>query len=548
MPVKTITPTPSAYNYPLLIKNLLLSPLNLFPKRNIVYRDLVRYDYVTFAQRLARFANVLKKLGVQQGDTIAVMDFDSHRYLECFFAIPMFGAILHTINIRLSPEQILYTINHAKDDVILINAEFLPVVERFKDQITTVKKFILLTDTPEIPESTLNFAGEYENLLSTVSDHYDFPDFDENAQATTFYTTGTTGDPKGVYFSHRQLVLHTFSVLTALNGMKSQTFLNSESVYMPLTPMFHVHAWGFPYICTLLGVKQVYPGKYEPKIILELLEKEKVTFSHCVPTVLHLVLNHPSIHQIDLSHWQIIVGGSMLATALCQQAMTLGINVYTGYGMSETCPVLTLATLKPFMLDWQPDQQAVFRRKTGLPIPLAQIRVINIEDGKELPHDGKSLGEVVVRSPWTTQGYLENSESSEKLWQGGWLHTGDIGHIDAEGYLQVTDRLKDMIKVGGEWLSSSELEDVILQHEAVLETAVIGVPNEKWGESPTVFIVLRADFKGKISERDILHFLKNITHEGKMARYVILTEVVFVEAIPKTSVGKIDKKQLRKQM
>jgi len=546
MPVKLIKKTPSAYNYPLLIKNLLLTPLNLFPKQEIIYRDLIRYDYTTFVKRLARFAHVLEQLGVQQGDTVAVMDFDSHRYLECFFAIPMFGAILHTINIRLSPEQIVYTINHAKDDVILMNAEFLPLVEHFKDQIPTVKKLILLTDTAEIPESTMNFAGEYENLLNSATDHYDFPDFDENAQATTFYTTGTTGDPKGVYFSHRQLVLHTFSVLTALNGMKSQTFLNSDSVYMPLTPMFHVHAWGFPYICTLLGVKQVYPGKYEPKVILELLAREKVTFSHCVPTVLHLVLNHPTIQQFDLSQWQVIVGGSTLATVLCQQALALGINVYTGYGMSETCPVLTLATLKPLMLAWQMEDQAVFRRKTGLAIPLVQIRIASIEDGTALPQDGRSLGEVVVRSPWTTQGYLENSESSEKLWQGGWLHTGDIGLIDAEGYLQVTDRLKDMIKVGGEWLSSSELEDVVSQHEAVLECAVVGMPNEKWGESPTIFIVLRDDFKGKVSEKDLLHFLKQITHEGKMARYVILTKIAFVEAIPKTSVGKIDKKQLRK--
>jgi fatty-acyl-CoA synthase len=545
MPVKLIEKTPSAYSYPLLIKNLLSTPLTLFPKQQIVYRNLRTYDYTTLAKRIARLAHLLEKLGVEPGDTVAMMDFDSHRYLECFFAVPMLGAILHTINIRLTPEQILYTINHAEDKIILINKEFLPFVEPFKDQIKTVEQFVVLTDDEQAFENTIPLAGEYEQLLGEAEDTYDFPDFDENAQATVFYTTGTTGEPKGVYFSHRQLVLHTFGVVTTLNTIKSQCALNSETVYMPLTPMFHVHAWGFPYICTMIGAKQVYPGKYEPKLILELIEREKVTFSHCVPTVLHTILDHPRAKETNLLGWQIIVGGSALTSTLCKRGLDQGINLYTGYGMSETCPVLTIANLKTGMLDWEKDRQVAFRRKTGLPLPLVQIQLIDLETGELVPHDGDSLGEVVVRAPWLTQGYLKNTESSEMLWQNGWLHTGDIGHIDQEGYLQVTDRLKDMIKVSGEWIASSELEECILQHEAVSEVAVVGILSEKWGEKPCAFTVLKEAFKTQIQESDLKTFLKEFIKDGKVTRYLMLTDFVIVDAIPKTSVGKIDKKVLR---
>lgn len=545
MPVKLIEKTPSAYAYPLLIKNLLPTPLALFPKQQIIYRNLITYDYTTFAKRIARLANLLEKLGIQQGDTVAVMDFDSHRYLECFFAIPMFGAILHTVNIRLPAEQILYTINHAEDKVLFIHKEFFPFVEPFLDQIKTVKQFVVLADDEQPINTTVPLVGEYEQLLTEVDDSYDFPDFDENAQATVFYTTGTTGKPKGVYFSHRQLVLHTFGVVTTMNAIKSQCSLHSETVYMPLTPMFHVHAWGFPYVCTMIGAKQVYPGKYEPKMILELIEREKVTFSHCVPTILHTLLDHPQIKETDLSHWQVIIGGSTLSSTLCKRGLEHGINLYTGYGMSETCPVLTISNLKAGMLDWEKDRQVTFRRKTGLPLPLVQIQLIDLETGKLVPHDGESIGEVVVRAPWLTQGYLKNTENSELLWREGWLHTGDIGQIDSEGYLQVTDRLKDMIKVSGEWVASSELEECILQHEAVSEVAVVGMPSEKWGEKPCAFTVLKEVFKTQVREKNLRVYLKELIKDGKITRYLMLTDFVIVDAIPKTSVGKIDKKVLR---
>ena len=276
---KIIQPTPSAYNYQLLIKHLLTTPLIYSPDQEIVYRDIKRYTYAEFGKRVSRLANALTRIGVKPGDTVAVMDWDSHRYLECFFGVPMLGAVLHTINIRLTPEQLIYTINHAEDDIILVNKEFLPMLEAVKDRFETVKKIVLLSDDGPTVETSLNIDGEYETLLTESDESYDFPDFDENSIATTFYTTGTTGLPKGVYFSHRQLVLHTYGILSTYCAYKSQANLNSTDVYMPITPMFHVHAWGVPYMVTLMGNKQVYPGRYEPDLLLELHAKEKVTFS-----------------------------------------------------------------------------------------------------------------------------------------------------------------------------------------------------------------------------------------------------------------------------
>jgi fatty-acyl-CoA synthase len=544
--VQLIDRAPSAYDYQLIIKHLLLPPMVYSPKQEIVYRDLMRYDYTTFKQRIGRLANVLKEQGVQPGNTIGVMDWDSHRYLECFFAIPMTGAVLHMVNIRLSPEQVLYTINHAEDDVLLVNSDFLPVLEEIKDQIKTVKKIILMKDAASPSATKLELAGEYEDLLERAQIDYAFPDLDENTKATTFYTTGTTGAPKGVYFSHRQLVLHTLGILTAMGSFKSQATFNSAEIYMPLTPMFHVHAWGFPYAATMIGAKQVYPGRYEPETILKLVEKEKVTFSHCVPTILHMLLNNPSAQSIDLSHWSVIIGGSALSKAMCKRALEKGINVFSGYGMSETCPVLTLGKLKPHMLDWDLDQQIRVRCRTGAPIPLVDLRVVDAE-GNALPHDGVSTGEVVVRSPWLTQGYFKDADKSEDLWAGGYLHTSDIGTIDGEGYLQVTDRIKDVIKTGGEWISSLELEDILTQHESVGEAAVIAVPDEKWGERPLALVTLKEDYKDKATEEDIKKFFMGFVQKGVISKWGVPDKVLFVDSLAKTSVGKLNKRAMREQ-
>ncbi len=546
MPARLIQPTQSAYQFPLLIKNLLRTPLIYSPNQEIVYRDQMRYTYREFGQRVGQLANALKSIGVEEGQTVAVMDWDSHRYLECFFAIPMMGAVLHTINIRLSPEQLIYTINHAEDDVILVNEEFLPMLEAVKDQFTTVKKIVLITDSKTAPETSLKLDGEYEALLAAADTDYDFPELDENTMATTFYTTGTTGLPKGVFFSHRQLVLHTYGIITAASGYTSQANISSTDVYMPITPMFHVHAWGMPYAMTLLGAKQVYPGRYEPEMLLKLKMTEKVTFSHCVPTILHMLVSSPVVQKLDLSGWKVIIGGSALSKGLCQASLKLGINVYAAYGMSETCPLLTIASLKPEMLDLAPEEQIPMRCRTGLPVANVLLEVLDA-NGDPLPHDGKSTGEVVVRAPWLTQGYLKDQERSEELWENGWLHTGDIGFIDEEGYLQITDRLKDVIKTGGEWISSLELEDIISQHPAVSEVAVIGVADEKWGERPMALVVPKPEEKESTTEEAIKAFVAKFAEDGTIPKFGVPDRIILIDTLPKTSVGKLNKKEMRQQ-
>lgn len=545
MSTKLIDRTLSAYSYPLLIKNLLRNPVRQFSDQAIVYGDFKRQTYRDLGERVGRLAGGLAGLGVKPGDTVAVMDWDSHRYLECFFAVPMLGAVLHTVNVRLSPEQILYTINHAEDDVILVNADFLPILEAIRDRIEPVKKLVLLDDTGQTPATALDIAAEYETLLASGDPDHRFPDFSEDTRATTFYTTGTTGLPKGVYFSHRQLVLHTFGVMSALAGTGQGSF-NRDDVYLPITPMFHVHAWGVPYVATALGVKQVYPGRYVPEQLLRLIEREKVTFSHCVPTILQMLLADPKSRQTDLSRWKVIIGGAALPRALAQQARERGVDIFTGYGMSETCPILTLAQLKPHMRDWDEERQLEIRCKTGLPVPMVELRVVD-EEMNDLPHDGKTVGEVVVRAPWLTQGYLKDPQNSEALWRGGYLHTGDIGAIDAEGYLKISDRLKDVIKTGGEWISSLDLEDLILKHPAVAETAVVGLPDPKWGERPLVLVVPNRDRVGQVDETAIRDWLKDFADQGVISKWGIPDRVLIVEAIPRTSVGKLNKKAIREQ-
>ncbi|MCG2576964.1 fatty acid--CoA ligase [Dechloromonas sp. XY25] len=543
MSAKPIDAAPSAYAYPLLIKQLLHTPLATSPEQEIVYADKCRYSYAELNRRIGRLGHALSALGIAGGHTVAVMDWDSHRYLECFFAVPMLGAVLLTVNVRLSPEQILYTLNHAEADIVLVNRDFLGVLEQIRPELTTVRQFVLLTDD----ETSLpaGFAGEYENLLAACPDRFDFPDFDENTRATTFYTTGTTGLPKGVYFSHRQLVLHTLAVTGALALMPQQGSFHRDDVYMPLTPMFHVHAWGLPYVATLAGVKQVYPGRYVPETILKLIEREGVTFSHCVPTILNMLLTAPNASQVDLSRWKVIIGGSALTTGLAELAVRKGIDVFAGYGMSETGPILTLAQVPP---DADPDAapHVATRTRTGRPIPLVDLRTVDAEMAT-LPHDGSSPGEVVVRAPWLTQGYLKNPEASEQLWAGGWLHTQDVGHIDADGYLQVTDRIKDVIKTGGEWISSLELEDIIGRHPGVAETAVIGLPDKEWGERPLALVVLKPDAVGKVTIQEIQAHVRAFAEQGRISRYGVPDRVEFVEALPRTSVGKLNKRLMREQ-
>lgn len=539
---RVIPPADNAYQAPLLIKRLLLSGSRYEKTREIVYRDLVRYSYLTFNERVARLANVLTNAGVKAGDTVAVMDWDSHRYLECMFAVPMIGAVLHTINIRLSPEQILYTMNHADDRFVLVNSEFLPIYQGIAGALTTVEKTILLTDGADKTADLPGLVGEYETLLQAASPQYDFPDFDENSVATTFYTTGTTGNPKGVYFTHRQLVLHTMGMASMMGAVHTPRLMANDDVYMPITPMFHVHAWGVPYVATMLGIKQVYPGRYDPELLVGLWKKEKVTFSHCVPTILQMVMNAKAAQDVDFKGWKIIIGGSSLNRSLYEAAKARGIHLTAAYGMSETCPMISCAHMNDELLAGSEDERTTYRIKAGVPVPLVEAAIIDA-DGNFLPADGESQGELVLRAPWLTQGYFQEPQKSEELWEGGWLHTGDVATLDNMGFIDIRDRIKDVIKTGGEWISSLELEDLISRHPGVREVAVVGIPDPQWGERPFALLVAR---EGQtLDAKTLKEHLKPFVEQGLLSKWAIPSQIALVTEIPKTSVGKLDKKRIR---
>lgn len=544
MQLKNTYSANQAYNYPLLIKQLFITAKSHDDKQEIVFRNQKRIQYGEFFKRIERLGNVLKNLRLEPNQTIAMMDWDSHRYLECFFAVPMSQMILQTVNIRLSNDQIIYVLNHAKADILLINSDFWDVYQKIKPSLSTVKKVIWLTDDNQAKPNEC--IGEYEELLNSVSSKCYFPDFDENTRATTFYTTGTTGLPKGVYFSHRQLVLHTLSVTAALGTSFMQGRLHREDVYMPMTPMFHVHAWGLPYIATMLGIKQVYPGRYLAKELLNLIQQEKVTFTHCVPTILQMLLDDEDSHKVDLSQLKMIIGGSSLSDSLAKRAIQRGVDVFTGYGMSETCPVLTLAQLSSADLEQDIDDAVEMRTRTGKSIPLVSIEIID-ENMRTLPHNKKYTGEIIVRAPWLTQGYLYDKESSDDLWQGGWLHTKDVGYISPDNWLQVTDRLKDVIKSGGEWVSSLAIENIIAHHEAVRDVAVIGVEHAKWGERPVALVALNDEFKDNITGNDIKAIVQDAIDQGKIGPYGMPDSIIVCDELPKTSVGKINKKLIRER-
>jgi fatty-acyl-CoA synthase len=535
---------PSAYAYPLIIRQLLHTTLTCGKGREIVYRDLHRYDYTTFLERVHALASGFHSLGIRHGDTVAVMDWDSHRYLECFFAAPMMGAVLHTINIRLAPEQILYTINHADDDVILVHDDFAPMLEHIRDRIERDVRIVRLTDgNADWPEA-LDVDVDYETLVADADPGHAFEDFDENTRATTFYTTGTTGTPKGVFFTHRQLVLHTLGMMTGLGWTGGHARFHRDDVYMPITPLFHVHGWGIPYVATLMGVQQVYPGRYEPENLLRLIDREGVTFSHCVPTILHMLLSHPLAEEVDLSNWKVVIGGSALPKGLARRALALGIDVVSAYGLSETCPLLTIAQLEAERLALPVERQLDIRCTTGRPTPLVEVRVVD-ENGDDVAHDGKTTGEVVTRAPWLTMSYFKEPELGENLWRGGYLHTGDIATMNGDGFLQITDRLKDVIKSGGEWISSLELETLVSQLDGVAEVAAIGIPHEKWGERPFVLIVPTDPPAESLRPEAVQAHLRACAERGEISTWAVPEEVRLVDAIDKTSVGKIDKKALR---
>lgn len=508
----------STHNYPLLIHQILRTAIDTRTKNEIVGSEGQRISYPEFGRRVAQLASALEKLGVRAGDVVAIMDWDSHRYLETYFAVPMMGAVLQTVNVRLAPDQIAYTLRETGARVILLHHDFAELFDAIK------------ADLP-LFETTIGLAGvsdQYEKLLKQGAADFEFPEFSETAVATTFHTTGTTGLPKAVAFSHRQLVLHTLALAANLSAQPDEQSFRRDDVYMPITPMFHVHAWGIPYVATMLGVKQVYPGRYLPERLLALKEDEGVTFSHGVPTIVQMLIDAIGDRNAT-RRWKMIVGGSAFPTSLHRAAMERGIHAYAGYGMSETGPVLTMARHSG---DGDEASAEVALCRAGRPIPLVQLRIA---------HDPP--GEVIVRAPWLTPGYQGDPEASTGLWSGGWLHTQDVAERLENGDLVIRDRLKDVIKTGGEWVSSAEVEELLMRHSDILAAAVVGIADVRWGERPIAFVVGRL---GEFSAAEVVRaHLKPFIRRGKISKYAVPDRIHILDALPRTSVGKIDKKALR---
>lgn len=545
-----------AYGFPLIIKQLLNRAKIVSTNQTISYADKITYTYAEFFKRVNRLANVLKNMGLQAGDVVAVMDWDSHRYLEAYFAVPMSGMILQTVNVRLAEDKVLYTINHAKPKALLLNAEFEPMAKNYRHEAPSIEKIIWLDDTgfddAEYGENDTKTAqvsmpdyveGEYEAMLAAASDEFDFPDFDENTIATTFYTSGTTGDPKGVFFTHRQIVLQTLAstLATALNAEGQGVRYND--VYMPMTPLFHVHAWCWPYGATMIGLKQVYPGRYVSEVLVDLIERHKVTLSHGVPTILQMLLKEIATRGRRFKGLKLMVGGSKINEGLAKNAIDSGIEFMPGFGMSESCPVVARAVFDDKIDVMSMDEQISYRCLSGSPIMLVSMEIWD-ENGKPIPMDGESTGELVMRAPWLTQSYFKNPEAGNELWRGGWMHTQDIACITPDGTLKITDRLKDVIKSGGEWVSSLEVETILSFHPSIADIAVIGVPDEKWGEKPLALAVLKPEYTDTKAE-DILALGHQAVEKGRLPKYSVPSEIKFLLEMPKTSVGKLDKKKMR---
>ncbi len=525
----------------LLVQSILTTALQRTPKHQIISECAGSYGYSDLNDRIAKLGNVLTTLGFGKGSVVAVMDWDTHRYLECFFAIPMVGAVLHTINIRLAPAQIAYTIDHAEDDLIIINSDFLPLLREFLPLVKRKLCFVLIGDSHKETSQDIGLVIEsnFEIMMNAAKPDFDFPYFDENLRATTFYTTGTTGEPKAVAYSHRQLVLHTMGILSTFGPMASSNRLHHGDVYMPITPMFHVHGWGFPYAATSLGLGQVYPGQYKADKLVRLIHKHKVTFSHCVPTILQMILDCDEANECSFENWKLVIGGSALSRGLAERALARGINLFSAYGLSETCPLLTVAHLDP-----RDEGDISARLKAGKPAAMVELRVVD-EEMADLPCDGVSVGEIVVRAPWLNAVYLKDDLATEELWRGNYLHTGDVGRLDSDGNLIITDRIKDVIKSGGEWISSLALESIASAVDGVVEVAVIGIPDARWGERPMLFVVPSDKADAQQLRNRIKAAYQKVVADGELSKWAMPERIDLVTSIAKTSVGKLDKKQLR---
>jgi 3-(methylthio)propionyl---CoA ligase len=525
---------------PLLINDLIRHADRHHGETEIVSKtvegDIHRYNYRAAHKRARRLANALQALGVKAGERVATLAWNGYRHFEIYYAVAGSGAVIHTINPRLFPEQIVYIAGHAEDKVVFFDLTFLPVVEKLAPQLKTVKSFVLMTDRAHMPkQSAIPGLLCYEELIEAQDDRYEWPSFDERTAACLCYTSGTTGNPKGALYSHRSTMLHAYAAALpdALN-------LSARDVVLPVVPMFHVNAWGLPYSCALTGTKLVMPGPHlDGKSLHELFETEGVTMSAGVPTVWLGLLNYVKQANLKFSTLKgVVIGGSACPPAMLRAFQEdYGVEVLHAWGMTEMSPLGTVCTLKAKHKSAGNDARYAVQSKQGRAIFGVDMKIVGA-DGQELPMDGKAFGDLHVRGPWVISSYFKG-EGGDPL-RNGWFPTGDVATIDPDGYMQITDRSKDVIKSGGEWISSIDLENIAVAHPAVAEAAVIGIKHPKWDERPVVVVVKKAG--QDVSKDDLLKF-----YEGKIAKWWMPDDVVFVKELPHTATGKLSKLTIREQ-
>ncbi len=513
-----------------------------FPKKQVISRTaagIQRLSYKQIAERTRRLADSLSRLGVTKGDKVGTLAWNHHRHLEAYFAVPSMGAVLHTINIRLSPQHISYIINHAEDKVLLVDQDILPLLEKCAASLTSVKAYIIMTDNQELPETTLTPVFHYENLLKEANPNFQYPeDIDENDPAGMCYTSATTGNPKGVIYTHRGIVLHSLAL-----GLADGGAISERDIAMPVVPMFHVNAWGIPFAGVWFGASLVLPGPYfTPKLLAELIQQEKVTITAGVPTIWLGLLKELEDGDYDMSSLRaVLCGGAAAPKGMIKTfEQKYRIPFKHAYGMTETSPLALISTLKSYQEDLEPEEKLDLRSKQGTLVPGLEMKIIG-KDG-EVAWDGKEMGELCLRGPWIASEYYKD-ERTEEAFQDGWLHTGDVVTIDEEGFVKIVDRTKDLIKSGGEWISSVDLENALMAHEAVFEAAVVAIPHEQWQERPIACVVLKEPYKGKITKEELLAYL-----QAQFAKWWIPDDILFYDEIPKTSVGKFLKRTLRDQV
>jgi len=527
-------------NTPLLLAPTLERAARLFPKKEIASKTdtgMHRYTYAAFHARVHRLAWALERMGVKAGDRVGTLCWNGYRHLELYFAVPCYGAVLHTLNLRLAADQLAYIINHADNRVIFVDASLTGVLNQIRGEIPGVREIVVLDDTGA-------HETGYENMLAAApATPYPWPNLPETQAAATCYTSGTTGHPKGVLYTHRSLVLHSYGIC-----MADAFALSERDTVLQLVPMFHANGWGLPYASVMVGSKIVFSGRnLQPPDIAQLIETERATFTAGVPTLwmgLYSFLEHEK-HDIS-SLRSVICAGSALPQQFVEwYEQKYGIRFMLAWGMTETTPIATVVALKSHLESTTGKDRYDLLARHGLPLAGVDIRIVD-EIGSELPWDGTTMGELQVRGAWVTSGYYNDPRGAERGQQesfmDGWFRTGDVATIDAEGYIQIMDRTKDLVKSGGEWISSVDLENAIMAHPKVMEAAVIAIAHPKWQERPVAAVAPLPQYRGQITKEEILDFLKD-----RVAKWWLPDDVVFIDAVPKTSVGKFNKRALREQ-